>query len=296
MSSPRATALAVALAGMLVLALSACGSSSSSGKRHAHGSVSAIYAGSLVALMEDHLGPAFERASGYGFSGYGGGSTEDASEIKGGVRQADVFVSASPEADKLLEGAANGSWVSWYATFARSPLVLGYDRSTRYGRELAAGKPWYEVLLEPGILVGRSDPKLDPKGALTLAVMQEASKEVHEPLVQRLSAFPVYPETAFVGRLQAGELDAGFFYADEADAAHIPTVSLAPAKGGALYTATVLKGASNPDAAAAFVKYMLSASGEATLKSSGLEPLAPAAFSGSKAAVPASLRSAVGAG
>ena len=25
-----------------------------------------------------------------------------------------------------LEGTANGDWVSWYAAFATSPLVLGY--------------------------------------------------------------------------------------------------------------------------------------------------------------------------
>ncbi len=25
-------------------------------------------------------------------------------------------------------GAANGSWVDWYITFAQSPVVIGYNR------------------------------------------------------------------------------------------------------------------------------------------------------------------------
>ena len=56
------------------------------------GKVRALYAGSLVAYMEGNLAPSFEKASGYGFEGFGGGSTELANELEGGVRQGDVFV------------------------------------------------------------------------------------------------------------------------------------------------------------------------------------------------------------
>ncbi len=63
-------------------------------RRASKGTVAVLYAGSLVAYMEDQFGPAFERSSGYAFRGFGGGSTEDASEIKGGARVGDVFVSA----------------------------------------------------------------------------------------------------------------------------------------------------------------------------------------------------------
>ena len=45
-----------------------------------------LFAGSLVNYMEHDLGPAFQKATGYGFQGFGGGSTELAIEIKGGVR------------------------------------------------------------------------------------------------------------------------------------------------------------------------------------------------------------------
>jgi molybdate/tungstate transport system substrate-binding protein len=294
---PRA--FAVALLGVLALALSACGSSSnttstgSSPASSTHGGpVAVIYAGSLAKLMEDDIGPAFQRSAGYTFQGFGGGSGEDAKQIKGKVRQVDVFVSASAEADKELEGSANGNWVSWYSTFATTPLVLGYDPKSRFGEELAHGKPWYEVIAQPGIRVGRTDPKLDPKGLLSVQAVEEAARKLGKPALKTaLRTFPVFPETDLVGRLQAGQLDAGFFYAIEANVAHIPTVSLAPVTKTAAYTVTILNHPLHQAGAEAFVRYLLAAS--ATLTSNGLTPTAPK-LSGQAAAVPAGLSSAVG--
>lgn len=259
------------------------------------GDVAVIYAGSLENLMEKSFGPSFEKATGYAFTGYGGGSTEDASEIRGGVRVADVFVSAAAAADRTLEGAANGDWVSWYSTFASSQLVLGYNPHSSFGRELARGKPWYRVLTQPGILVGRTDPKLDPKGVLTVEAIDNAAAKLHDAkLKNALGSFPVYPETALVGRLQSGQLDAGFFYAAEAQAAHIPTVSLTPVYKYALYTVTILNRDRDPGGAVEFVKYLLGPAGARTLKRNGLQETTPK-FSGDAATVPKSLRAIVGA-
>jgi len=71
-------------------------------------------------------------------------------------------------------GASNGDWVNWYISFAQSPLVIGYSPSSRFAAEFKT-KPWYQVLMEPGVRIGRTDPKLDPKGALTLQLMQQAN-------------------------------------------------------------------------------------------------------------------------
>lgn len=299
MSSSRArvaivAAIVTALAASLAATLQTAGAARA--RRASKGTVSVIYAGSLVDYLENDFGPSFEKASEYSFHGYGGGSSEDAAEIKGGVRQADVFISAAASADELLEGNANGNWVSWYSTFAASPLVLGYDPHSRSGAQLAAGKPWYEVLTQPGILVGRTDPKLDPKGVLTVEAIDNASRKLHDPkLKSALSSFPVYPETALVGRLQAGQLEAGFFYAAEAAAAHFPTVSLEPVFKYALYTVTILKGDADPSGAAALVKYLLSSSRHYALKRNGFEALKPKFF-GHAGDVPKSLRTTVGAG
>jgi molybdate/tungstate transport system substrate-binding protein len=245
--------------------------------------------------MEDNLGPAFQRADGYSFEGFGGGSTELASEIKGGVRQGDVFVSASAAADHSLEDATGGNWVSWYTTFMASPLVLAYNPHSSFGAELRRGVPWYRVLAQPGIRVGQTDPKLDPKGVLTVEAIAAAAHKLHDPaLAKAASSFEVFPETSLVGRLQAGQLDAGFFYAVEAKTAKLATVALTPVYKYADYTATILNHAPDPTGAAALLRYLLNAERTDTLEKNGLNPIKPQ-FSGARAAVPASLRSLVGA-
>ncbi len=259
------------------------------------GTVSTLFAGSLVDYMEENLGPGFQKASGFSFEGFGGGSTELANEIKGGVRQGDVFLSASATADKALEGSANGDWVSWYATFMASPLELAYNPQSKFGAELRRGMPWYEVLTQPGIRVGQTDPKLDPKGVLTVEAIAAAAKRLRDPaLLTAQSSFEVFPETGLVGRLQAGQLDAGFFYAVEAKTAKLDTVPLTPVYKYANYTITLLNRAPDPTGGAALIRYLLNADRAYTLKKNGLNRVKPQ-LSGSRSAVPASLRRLLGA-
>jgi len=98
----------------------------------AEGTVSVLYAGSLVNLMERGVGPAFSKATGEQFRGYAGGSNKVANEIKGELRRGDIFISANPKVDEQLMGAANGDWVRWYILFAESPLVIGYNTSSAF--------------------------------------------------------------------------------------------------------------------------------------------------------------------
>jgi molybdate/tungstate transport system substrate-binding protein len=260
-----------------------------------HGAVSALIAGSLLSYVERDVGPAFARSSGYAFDGFGGGSSELASQIKGGVRRGDVFISAAASADHELEGRRNGGWVSWYTTFAAAPLMLAYNPNSRLGRELARGRPWYRAIVEPGTLVGRTDPKLDPKGVLTVEAIENASRRLNDAaLFRALPRFAVYPETALVGRLQSGQLDAGFFYAVEASSAKLRAVALAPVYKYAEYTLTILNRAPDPSGARALVRYLLDAQRRRTFAGNGLTPTTPT-FSGDAASVPASLRKQVGA-
>jgi molybdate/tungstate transport system substrate-binding protein len=289
-------ALVPAAAAMLITALSAASAvrASTSARSASSGTVSVLFAGSLVDYMEHDLGPAFQRADGYSFEGFGGGSTELANEIKGGIRQGDVFLSASATADRALEGSANGNWVSWYTSFMASPLVLAYNPHSKFGAELAHGTPWYKVLTQPGIRVGRTDPKLDPKGVLTAEAIAGAAKKLHNPALARSAAsFETFPETSLVGRMQAGQLDAGFFYAVEAKTAKLSTASLAPAYKYAEYTITILNRAPNRAGAAALIRYLLGAERTYTLTKNGLNPMKPR-FTGSRTSVPAALRTLVG--
>ena len=158
-----------------------------------------LYAGSLVNLMERGIKPAFDKADGTAFRGYAGGSNKLANEIKGKLVPGDVFISANPKVNAGLMGAANGAWVDWYVTFAQSPLVIGYNPSSRFAADLKS-KPWYEVLQEPGIRIGRTDPKLDPKGKLTLELLEKASAVYKIPdLSKKVLGAPENPAPGAAG-------------------------------------------------------------------------------------------------
>lgn len=257
----------------------------------AAGKVNVLYAGSLVNLMEHGVGPAFDQASGDSFQGFAGGSSGLANQIKGKLRQGDVFVSASPKVNDGLMGDANGGWVSWYITFAQSPLVIGYNPKSKFAADLKS-KPWYQVLQEPGIKIGRTDPKLDPKGALTVTLMQQAETHYSSPgLSGKIIGAPdnaaqVLPEETLVGRLQSGELDVGFFYSTEAVDAKIPAITLpADIAPKAVYTVTILHNAPNAEGADRFVAFLLGSKGQSVMKAHGLGVQKPALI-GDAAGVP----------
>jgi len=259
------------------------------------GPVAVLYAGSLVNLMEKQIGPAFDTATGYSFSGFSGDSGSLATSIKDKVRQGDVFVSASPTVNATLEGAANGSWVSWYAEFATAPLVIGYNPKSKFASDLQS-KPWYQVITEPGILIGRTDPTTDPKGKLTATALANATTADNAPGLKAIasSTSNVFPENTLVGRLQAGQLDAGFFYATEAKAAGIPTIPLTGQTLHATYTITVLANAPDEAGAEAFVAYLLGPQGTAALTNLGFTLITPPTVTGT--GIPTGLQSLLSGG
>lgn len=304
-STPRRCRQGVLISAVcLTLVAAGCGSSTKTTKSSAttgastttvakgSGPVNVLYAGSLVDLMTKQVGPAFGTATGYTFTGFSGDSSSLATQIKGKVHQGDVFISASPTVNTTLEGPANGDWVSWYATFASSPLVLGYNPTSKFATDIKT-KPWYQAIAEPNILVGRTNPTTDPKGKLTVEALDNAATADNEPALTALgtSTSNVYPEATLVGRLQAGQVDAGFFYAAEAKAANIPTVPLTGQSLKATYTITVLNNAPDEAGAEAFVKYLLGSGAATALSSDGFNLVAPPTVSGT--GVPAGLNSVI---
>jgi molybdate/tungstate transport system substrate-binding protein len=257
--------------------------------------VNVLYAGSLVNLMEKDFGPSFQKATRDTFQGFAGGSNALANQIKGKLRQGDVFISANPNVDSGLMGPANGSWVSWYVSFAESPLMIGYNASSRFAADFKT-KPWYEVLTEPGIRIGRTDPKLDPKGALTLQLMTSAEQFYKRPgLGQQVLGAPdnptqVLPEETLVGRIQSGQLDAGFFYSTEITDAKFPSVAVpAEIAPKAVYTVTILRDAPHAAGARRFVAFLLGSQGKRILEQHGLT-LSKPSVSGELSSVPPDIR------
>jgi molybdate/tungstate transport system substrate-binding protein len=257
--------------------------------------VNVLYAGSLVNLMERSVGPAFEKATGLQFRGYAAGSNKIANEIKGKLRRGDVFISASPKVNSSLMGADNGDHVSWFVSFAESPLMIGYNPKSKFAADFKQ-KRWDQVLQEPGIRIGRTDPKLDPKGAFTVDMMTKAAELYHQPdLVEKTLGAPdnpdqVLPEETLVGRLQSGQLDAGFFYSTETSDLKIPALQPAPElKAKASYTLTILNDAQNGAGATRFVDFLLSAEGRALLKQHGVDVIKPI-VTGNGQAIPPSVQ------
>jgi molybdate/tungstate transport system substrate-binding protein len=240
------------------------------------GTVDVLYAGSFLDLMQQQFDPAFHKATGYTISGISAGSSALASEISGGTVVGDVFISASPAVDATLQGAANGSWVTTYKEFAKSPLVLGYNPASRFALALKS-EPWYDVVDLPGFLLGRTDPATDPKGVLAVDALSGVALSYNVPALAPLatSTSNIFEETSLVGELQAGQLDAGFFYAVEAKAAHIKTVPLVGTSLAGEYTVAILKNAPHTAAAQAFVKFLLGKSGQKILLANGVTPLSP---------------------
>ena len=278
------------VAGASALIAAACSSNSSTANppttttsvaAAGSGPVHVLYAGSLVSIMEHSIGPAFHTASGYTFDGTSGDSGALANEIKGKTVQGDVFISANPSKDQVLEGDANGNWVSWYAEFGTSDLVLGYNPHSSFAAQLRTA-PWYDVITKPGFLLGRTDPATDPKGKLTVTALDDAATtDGAATKAIESNSSTVFPETTLVGRLQAGQLDAGFFYTVEAARAGLPTIPLTgvPTQK-AHYTVTVLANAPDAAAADAFVTYLLGPDAEAFISGNGITLVKPIKVTG----------------
>lgn len=254
------------------------------------GPVDVYYAASLQDIMEQSVGPHFDRATGYTFTGFSGASGTLANEIKGGIAQGDVFISADNATNNTLEGAANGNWVSWYIAFGNSPLVIGYNPHSNFASELKT-MPWFKVITQPGFRIGRTDPTIDPKGKLTVQALAAAVQIYGATPLNAIIATTsnIYPEASLVGELQSGQLDAGFFYLAEAKAAGIKTVSLGKLFLAATYTVTVLRNAPDEAAADAFVSYLLSEPGAKLLSRDGVQVVRPRLI-GPRTIVPRSIR------
>lgn len=284
--------LALGAAGCGTSKKAATATTSSTTIARGSGPVDVLYAGSLLNAMSKQIGPAFNSATGYTFTGMSGDSGTLANQILAGTSVADVYISASPAKNMVLEGTAGKNLVSWYASWSTSPLVLGYNPSSKFASDITT-RPWYQVLTESGILVGRTDPATDPKGALTVTALNDAASTYNATGLKDVatSTSNVFPETTLVGRLQAGQLDVGFFYAAEAAASNIMTVPLTGENEQATYTVTILSNAAHEAGAEAFVKYLLGPQAKPELMTDGFNLISPPMLSGT--GVPPSLSSVI---
>jgi molybdate/tungstate transport system substrate-binding protein len=209
-------------------------------------------------------------------------------------------------------------YATWYASFAKNAMVLVYTDQSAGAKEIN-GQNWWQVLLRPGVRSGHSNPALDPNGYRTLMVFQLAERFYHQPgLSARLDRAepPKYvrpKEADLTALVQSGELDYAWSYVSIAKTAGLKHVDLPPEVDlsdphlaswyaqasvrvpGAtpsaadsvefrgepiVYALTIPTAAPHPAAALAFVRFILSEEGRATLTADGLTTLTPPVIGG----------------
>ena len=220
-----------------------------------------MYAASLVAAMENEVGPAFQRASGIGFAGEAKGSKAIASLIQSGLRNPDVFLSADPA---LYPGLV---------PFGRADLVVAYEPdskfASRFDRVRQGAGTLTALLQDPSVRCGRTDPAVDPKGVRTLAALKALG-------VTNVSSSDIFPEEDLIVRVSTGQIDCGFFYTTETRTTGLIALPLPSGIGSrhgvaAEYAVLALPSAPHPEAARAFVEFILHGAGRRLLEKAGLQ-------------------------
>lgn len=178
------------------------------------GKVTIFHAGSLTvpfAKMEKE----FEaRHPGVDILREAGGSTQMARMISELNKPADIMASADfAVIDKtLIPGNAK-----WNIRFATNQLVLCYTDKSRFASEINADN-WYDILARPGVVWGHSDPNLDPCGYRSLMVLQLAEKYygkagLYDRLIASRPEENVRPKSVeLVSLLKTGNMDYAWEY------------------------------------------------------------------------------------
>ncbi|GAB2561048.1 tungstate ABC transporter substrate-binding protein WtpA [Dyella jejuensis] len=264
------------------------------------------YAGSMGVVMDNAAGPAFAHAHRAVYQGTGQGSYALARLLAARRLQADVFVTITPGPMQVLKQAG---LVTRAVPVASTQMVIAYNPRSRFAADFAAAargeKKWYEVLAEPGLHVGRTDPAVDPQGANALLTLQLAADYYHRPdLLKRIAGkaqnpAQIFSEPSLMSRLEAGQIDATIGYLSAARSHHLPAIKLpdeinlgdpglqAPwydrasitlDNGKALHVeplvfyAAVLGNAQQPALARDFVAFLQSAQGQALFREHGYSP------------------------
>ncbi|HYZ15472.1 MAG TPA: extracellular solute-binding protein [Candidatus Acidoferrum sp.] len=295
---PRSTFLRL-LAGTSLIAAVRPGSASAQ-----DATLEVAYAGSMGSLMEGAVKVAVEQRLGYEFQGQAQGSDALANLIVGGSIRPDVFLPVTP--GPMLT-VLNGGKARTGVPIARTSMVIAYSPKSKFAAQFAAAgrpgaMPWWQILEQPGLRFGRTDPLTDPQGRNIIFVMQLAARFYRQPdLVQRvigpnLSPAQTFGEPSVMARLQSGELDAASAYKIQPGPFSLPYVTLPPQinlgedafqadyRAASLtlngktyhpepiaYYAAVLNAAPHPKPAAAFVDWLRSAEAQAIFHDAGYD-------------------------
>ena len=202
-------------------------------------------------------------------------------------------------------------YADWYIIFATNQMCIAYTDSSQFGGEINSDN-WYEILQREGVNYGRSDPDQDPCGYRTLMVWQLAEKHYDAPglydALYESEGDVMRPKSVdLIALLESGDLDYAFEYTSVAAEQKLNYVKLPPQinladesysdfyatavveiagtepgttieqKGTAIvYGITIPTGSPEYDLGLAWIDYLLSNEGVATMEAYGQPAVVPA--------------------
>lgn len=191
------------------------------------------YAGSMGALMDHGLGPAFAAQAHVSYQGIGQGAFALARLIAAKQLRAEVFI---PITAGPFEVVRRAGLAQHAVPVASTQMCIAYSPRSRFAREFAAAAagrvPWYEVLLKPGVRFGRTDPRTDPQGRNILFTLRLAELYYRRPGLARrllgpaLNPQQIFTEPSLLARLEAGQIDASSGYLSAVHSQHLPFIPL----------------------------------------------------------------------
>jgi molybdate/tungstate transport system substrate-binding protein len=161
------------------------------------------------------------------------GSSALAQLIVGGSIQPDVFLPVTPGPMQTVLRAGKAEIAQ---PIAHTEMVIAYSPKSRFASKLdAAAKGqanWWQVLQEPGLRFGRTDPFGDPQGRNIIFTLMLAAKIYKQPdLVDKIlgptiNEKQIFTEPTVQARLQSGELDAASAYKIQPGPFHLSYIAL----------------------------------------------------------------------
>jgi molybdate/tungstate transport system substrate-binding protein len=262
------------------------------------------YAGSMGSLMEGPIKSTVTERLNLEMHGRAQGSSALAQLIVGGSVRPDVFIPITPGPMLTVLRAGKAETAR---PIAHTEMVIAYNPKSRFAPKFQAaanGKGnWWEVLQEPGLRFGRTDPVTDPQGRNIIFTMMLAAKLHKQPdLVEKIlgptiNEKQIFTEPTVQARLQSGELDAASAYKIQPGPFNLPFIALPKeinlsgenvhadhpdvslSVGGKtynpeplIYYAAVLKDAPNAKGAAAFIEWVKGDEAQTILRKYNYDP------------------------
>ena len=285
-----------------------------------------LHAGSLSVPFRE-VSKAFQRRHpGVRVLAEAAGSRDTARKVSDLGQRCDVLGSADY---RVVENLLMPKHTDFNVVFATNEMTIAFTPRSRK-RDRMTPATWHQVLLDPEVTFGRSDPNRDPCGYRTVMLFQLAERHHKLPgLAKKLAQmhgkrFIRPKETDLLALLEGGHLDYIFTYtsvarqhnllhlrlpaeinlsspalAERYKAARVQVTGKKPGQtitrvGAPIaYSVTIPRNAPRPKLALKYVDLLLSQEGRAIMERNGQRPIVPPRARGS---VPQELRRHLGQG